>query len=169
MALYFPPLFCGRGSTLTAKKDIDIEFDDGHRTKEFKDNTCIVEDIVGYGYDIKKDNDEKTFRIMNSDLPSYFNILSKVEVIMNLSDFNYSETDGKLIELQKEFVIKNVVKISKGQKFLHFIDRTNNNKFHDLFAINNNEKVLRMKDNEFEEYFKKLKPAPNNGEHEEPL
>ena len=155
MAIYFPSLFCGCGSSLTAKKDIDIEFDDGQTTKVFKGNTCIVVDILGYGYDIKKENVEKSFRMMNSDLPSYFNIINKVEININLTDFNYTKKDGDLIELQKDFEIKGVIKISKGHKFLHFIDQTNNNRFHDLFSIDNNEKVLRMKDIEFEEYFNK--------------
>ena len=155
MAIYFLPLFCGLGSTLTAIQDIDVEFDDGQTIKVLKGDTCFVDDIIGYGYDIKKINVDKTFRIMNSTMPNYFDIINKVEVNIDLTNFDYAERDGEIIELQKDFEIKDVVKIPSGEKFLHFIDRTKNNIFHDLFSIDNNEKVLRMKDIEFEEYFNK--------------
>jgi hypothetical protein len=153
MAIYFPPLFCGIGTSLKAIQNIDVEFDDGETMKVLKGETCFVDDIIAYGFNIKKDNSDKSFRIMNSTMPNYFDIINKVEVNTDLTNFNYAEKDGELIELRKDFEIKDVVKISRGQKFLSFIDRTKNRIFHDLFSIDNKEKVLRMKDVEFEEYF----------------
>ena len=154
MAIYFPPLFCGKGTTLEALKDFEIEFEDGETMTVSIGDKCAVKDIIGYGYNLKKYKVDKEFRIMNSSMPDYFDIIDKVKPQNDLENFDYKEKEGQIAILQKDFEIENVVKISAGQKFLHFVDLNSDSEFHEIFSTNNKGKVLRMKDTEFEEYFK---------------
>ncbi|MFZ6664706.1 hypothetical protein [Peijinzhouia sedimentorum] len=154
MAIYFPPLFCGQGTTLKASKDFEIEFEDKDTMIISTGDKCIVDDIIGYGYNIKKNNTDKVFRIMNSLMSDYFDIIDKSEPDNDLDNYNRKDKEGIVITLQKDFEIKDVVKILKGQQFLHFIDTNRDGIFHDLFSPDGKDKTLRMKDTEFEKYFK---------------
>ena len=145
MALYFPPLFCGQGTTLKARQDFDVEFDEGYTVTITVGDRCIVDDIIGYGYNIKKETMDKEFRIMNSSMPDFFDIIDKVEPEYDLGNFDYKDNQGRIITLRKDFEIKDIVKISKGQSFLHFVDTRKDGVFHDLFSIDNKAKILRMK------------------------
>lgn len=156
MALYYPPLFCGPGTTLKAIKDFEIESENGDiRTVAIGDK-CVVDDIKGYGHDIKIDNTEIGFRILNSSMPAYFEIIDKVEPEYDLGDFDYHENEGSLATLIKDFEIKNVVTISAGQQFLSFLDAREDGVFYDLFSVANKARILRMKESEFREYCNKL-------------
>jgi hypothetical protein len=154
MAIYFPPLFCGIGTTLKAIKYFKIEFEDGETLTVSVGDKCVVEEIVGYGYNIKKDSNDIEFRILNSSMPEYFNIIDKVDPEPCLDMFDLKNQEIDVITLQNNFEIRNLVTISKGQQFSHIIDRRSDGIFHDLFSLDLKNKILRMSDNEFQKYFK---------------
>ena len=153
MAIYFPKLFCGQGTTLKARKDFEINLEDGDIMTISTGDKCVVDNIIGYGYNIKKNKADKEFRIMNSLMPDYFDIIDKVEPANDLESFDRKDSEGNMITLRKDFAIKDVVTLSKGKQFLHFIDANEEGIFHDLFSIDDRNKTLRMKNPEFEEYF----------------
>jgi hypothetical protein len=154
MAIYFPPLFCGIGTTLKAIKYFEIEFEAGETLKVSAGDKCVVEEIVGYGYNIKKDSNDVGFRILNSSMSEYFNIIDKVDPEPCLDVFDPKNQEIEVITLQKNFEIRNLVTISKGQQFNHIIDRRRDGIFHDLLSLDLKNKILRMSDNEFQKYFR---------------
>jgi hypothetical protein len=151
MAIYFPPLFCGKGSKLNVRESFEIEFDDGFKQKLSTGEICSVKDIIGYGYDLKSDKSDNVFRIMNSSMSHYFDIIEKEEPESVLNNFEYKFEDGVEVRFKKDFKMKDVVQIKKGQQFLHFKD-TKNRTYHDLFSLDGKSKVVRMNNFEFEEY-----------------
>lgn len=155
MAIYYPPLFCGIGTTLKVIKAFEIEFENGESMTVSIGDECIVKDIIGYGYNIKKNDRTGVFRIMNSKMPNYFNIIDKVELEKDLDNYERNDKKGSTVTLQKNLEIKDMVVIPKGQQFLHFIDDNKDGKFHDLFTLDGKHQTLRMKHSEFKEYFKK--------------
>ncbi len=165
MAVYFPKLICGQGTTLKARKDFEINFEDDDNLTISTGDKCVVTDIIGYGYNIKENKTDKEFRVMNSAMADYFDIIEKVQPENGLDSYDKNDSEGNVITLHKDFEIRDVVKISKGKQFLHFIDANGDGIFHDLFSIDDRNKTLRMKDTEFEEYFGN-KPTHNNISYE---
>lgn len=154
MAIYFPPILCAKGSILRALKDFEVEFEDNKVIAISTGDRCFVIDVIGYGFNIKKENSKKEFRLMNSSILDYFEIIEKVEPNFDLDNIGYNEDEANLITLDKDFEIESVIKIPAGERFIHFVDTNSNEMFHDLFSVKK-EKVLRMKGTEFEKYFKK--------------
>lgn len=66
-----PDLVCQIGQKLKVKDD--ITFEGGLVIK--KNETCIVENIKGYGFDIVTDKDKEYLRIMNSQMLKYFQLI----------------------------------------------------------------------------------------------
>ena len=153
MATYFPPLFCGINSILKLTKDLTIEYENGEIVIYLKGEECIVVDIIGYGFNIQRLSGGQVFRLMNSSMNEYFEITNNVAVDNSFDTSPYEGQQGKLVHLIKDYVLKDVISISKGVQFIHFVDNTNKGIFHDLLTTEKREKVLRMKDVEFIEYF----------------
>lgn len=151
MAIYFPPLFCGKGTLLKVKKDFVVEFND-EEVFSIGDK-CIVDEIIGYGYNIRRVDSSKVFRIMNSSMDQFFEIVEKVEPENQLKNSYYISKEKRIITLTKDFELKDLIKISNGREFIHFIDVENGRKFHDLFLNDGRERILRLSDSEFNEYF----------------
>ena len=86
-------------------------------------------------------------------LNEYFEVTNKVEADNPFDTSHYEGQQGKLVRLIKDFILKDAISISKGVQFIHFVDNTGKGIFHDLLTIEKREKVLRMKNVEFVEYF----------------
>ncbi|WP_430968317.1 hypothetical protein [Spongiimicrobium sp. 2-473A-2-J] len=144
MAIYYPSLFCSKGSILQASKMIEFENFVIDRGEE-----CYVFDIVGYGFDIYPLRDKsKIFRIMNSQMPDYFQIHATPE--NNKLDKVFSPYKARF---KKDFLMDGVVAIKKGESFYFELDRVEKD-YYDLF--NDYRKVIRLKDSEakfFLEFF----------------
>ena len=153
MATYFPPLFCGINSILKLTKDLTIEYENGETVIYLKGEECIVVDIIGYGFNIQRLSGGQVFRLMNSSMNEYFEITNNVAVDNSFETSHYEGQQGKLVHLIKDYILKDVISISKGVQFINFVDKTDKGIFHDLLTIEKREKVLRMKDVEFIEYF----------------
>ena len=153
MAIYFPPLFCGINSILKLTKDLTIEYENGEIVIYLKGEECIVVDIIGYGYNIQRLSGGQVFRLMNSSMNEYFEITSNIPVDNSFDTSHYEGQQGKLVHLIKDYILKDVISISKGIQFIHFVDKTDKGIFHDLLTTEKGEKILRMKDAEFIEYF----------------
>lgn len=150
MAIYYPEMYCGVGSTLKVKKTFEIEFDDV-TTQDFSlDDLCIVEDIVGYGFNIKAMNDSKIFRIKNGQMADYFELIELIPYTEKIpNNFN----SFPLVIFKKKFKIDDVVCISVNDVFRHEISKTDKI-FHNLYDMNSRRLVLRLNDDEFEKYLK---------------
>ncbi len=138
---------------MKARKEFEVEFDDGDYMTVVSGDKCIVDEIIGYGYNLRKDSSDRDFRVMNSSMPDYFDIVEMVEPEKDLDNYDKTRRDGYVITLLKDFEIKDVVKISKGQQFLHFVDVDKDGIFHDIFSIDGKSRTLRMEESEFKEYF----------------
>ena len=152
MAIYFPPLFCGIHSTLKLTRDLAID-ENGETILYLKGEECIVVDIIGYGFNIQRLSGGQVFRLMNSSMTGYFEITNFVAADSSVDTSGYEGQAGKLVHLMKDNIIKDVVSISKGATFIHYVEQTDNGIFHELLTIKTREKVLRMKEVEFVEYF----------------
>lgn len=140
MAIYFPPLFCPKGSIIEPLEKIDFEdfyIEKGER--------CYVHNIIGYGYDIfPLSDDSKVFRVMNKQMPDYFKVLYS-PVQDELSN-QFSEYKARFV---KPFQIEGVIDIAKGKEFYFQVDRTDKS-FYDLY--DDYRKVIRLKESEANEY-----------------
>lgn len=150
MAIYFPEMYCGVGSTLRVKKAFEIEFNDGTQRDYSQNEICIVDEILGYGYNLKEIKDERIFRIMNSSMIDYFEIVNHIPYIENIPE-NF-ETLNQVV-FKQNFKIDGVIEISKNDTFKHEISQTDK-LFHNLYSITNKRLVLRMRDDEFIKYIK---------------
>ncbi|MCL6219442.1 hypothetical protein [Zunongwangia pacifica] len=153
MALYFPPLFCGKGTKLRSLKNFEVGFEDEENLNVLAADQLVVDEIIGYGFNIRKDFSKKIFRIMNSNMSEYFDIIEKVEPEIDLKVVEKRNKKGKMICLAKNFEIKNVIKFPKGREFLHIEETKTLKKFHELFSKDGKNIILRMTGKEFEEYF----------------
>ena len=153
MAIYFPPLYCGINSILKLNKDLTIEYENGETVIYLKGEECIVIDIIGYGFNIQRLSGGEVFRLINSSMNEYFEIRIKVEDDDPFDTSHYKDQQGKLVRLIKDYMLKGVISISKGVQFVHFVDNTGKEIFHDLLTLEKRQKILRMKDVEFIEYF----------------
>jgi hypothetical protein len=153
MAIYFPSLFCNKDATLKSRRNIQIQVEDGSHQLILAGKECVVEDIIGYCYNIREVGHGYLIRIMNSSMVEYFEIIKNSEVINDIKDFDFDKNNIHIVILHKDFEIKEVVKIKKGEKFFHLIDNNQDTIFHELFSVDSKKKTLRMKDSEFAEYF----------------
>ncbi|MBX2949777.1 MAG: hypothetical protein KF704_10920 [Crocinitomicaceae bacterium] len=151
MAIYYPEMYCGIGSTLKVKKTFEIEFDDGTIQDFSLDDLCIVEDIVGYGFNIKAMNDSKIFRIKNGQMIDYFKLIELIPYTEKIPPNNFDSFP--LVTFKKKFKIDDVVRISVNDVFRHEISKTDKI-FHNLYDMYSRRLVLRLNDDEFEEYLK---------------
>ncbi len=144
MAIYFPELYCPKGSVVEAIRD--IEFDD---FKISKNQKCYVDDIIGYGFDLYPLWDKtKLFRIKNGQMSSYFKVFASPK--LDQLDITFSNYKARF---KKEFSIDSVVTVKKGEEFYFDIDKTDKI-FYNLY--NDERKVLRLKEseaNDFLEFF----------------
>lgn len=69
--IILPELVCGIGQKLKVKND--IHYPDG--LVIYANETCFVEDIIGYGFDIKTDKEKVDLRFMNSEILIYFELI----------------------------------------------------------------------------------------------
>jgi len=143
-------MFCGIGSTLKVIKAFKIEFENNEIKEYLPNQTCIVEDIIGYGYNLKAENDQNIFRINNGSMKDNFEIIDKIECDEDTYD-NISELP--LITFKKNFEIKDVVKIATGEIYRHELDKSDKI-FHNIYSNEEKRIILRMKDEEFKEYIK---------------
>lgn len=150
MAIFYPEMYCGIGSTLQVKKTFEIEFENGTIRKYLLNEMCIVEDIIGYGYNLKEVNDSRVFRILNGDMVDYFELIKLVPFVEKIPE-NFDSFS--LVTFKKNFKIDGVVNISVNEVFKHEISMTNKT-FHNLYSIKSKRLVLRMRNDEFEEYIK---------------
>lgn len=170
MAIYFPELFCEIGDELILKKD--IVFDDVTLSKDL---IYTVENIIGYGIDLKGPLGEE-FRIMNSQMDNYFYtpdvtkaIISEIisetlggeiekpdiikKIAKDLGGKHKSKKQAntsyfEVVMFTRKFEIKNVITIETGTRFFFEIDEG----FFNLFDVNNHRKVLRLNQKEMNEY-----------------
>tara|TARA_B100000676_G_C17479015_1_gene532479 strand:- start:69 stop:530 length:462 start_codon:yes stop_codon:yes gene_type:complete len=150
MAIYFPPLFCGIGSKLKSRKNITFELGNKEYLELQINDICVVKEIIGYGFNITKIDSSTIFRVMNSSMDLHFEILENVN-----PNFKLENKQSKQIQLKKDFLIESQLKIKAGTYLIHIIDNSNKEKiYHNLYSLDN-QKVLRLKDSEFESYFKK--------------
>ena len=150
MAIFYPEMYCGIGSTLKVKKTFEIEFDDGTTQHYSLDDLCIVEDIVGYGFNIKALNNSKIFRMKNGQMVDYFELIELIPYIEKIPN-NFDSFP--LVTFKKEFKIDDVVCVLVNDIFRHEISKTDKI-FHNLYDINSRRLVLRLNDEEFQEYIK---------------
>jgi len=140
MGMYFPPLYCPKGSILEVIKTVDLNSYVIEISRK-----CYVQDIIGYGFDIYPLwNKDKIFRIANSELPDYFKVLAAPEI--DKLDIMFSNYKARFI---KDFSIKNLINIKKGSEYYFEIDRANKD-FFDLY--NEYRKVMRLNDKEANEF-----------------
>lgn len=150
MAIYYPEMYCGVGSTLKVKKAFKVEFEGGS-TREYSQNEiCVVDEIIGYGYNLKEIQDERIFRKMNSAMVDYFEMVTHIPYAEIIPE-NFDKL--KQVVFQKNFKIDGVIDISKNDTFKHEISQTDK-LFHNLYSISKKRRVLRMSDDEFSEYIK---------------
>ena len=146
MAIYFPELYCPKGTILEAIKNIELR---GFTIS--KGQKCYVYDIKGYGFDINLLWDKsKLFRVNNSEMGNYFIITLMPE----------RETlDMDIVSLKVHFIKDYKIddcgtKIRKGEKFYAIVNEKSENKvkkvFYDLYNIYR--KVLRLNEAEAKEY-----------------
>jgi len=70
-----PELFCDKGTILRLKKNMIVR-ENGDSKKLPAGSIWIVEDIIGYGYDLySSDNNEFYIRVLNSKMNEYFTII----------------------------------------------------------------------------------------------
>lgn len=117
--------------------------------------TCVVEDIIGYGFDIKS-SESVEFRIMNSVMGNYFNspVISSFDEGHRVSGrreaelIEYMLWNQNLIMFTSDFEIKNVVVIRTGERFYYYVDGAN----HNLYDPIDMRQEIRMGENEIEKY-----------------
>lgn len=157
MARYFPPLFCDIGSKLIAKAPLNFFLIDENEDyiqeyTVFLGDLCVVDEIIGYGFNIRKIDEKSIFRVMNSKMSECFEFIEKVEVNCSFEQFGFFELPQTVLLLQ-DFIIKDVVDLPSGQTFYHFMTQENGVILHHLHSEITNEIVLRMDSNEYQKYF----------------
>lgn len=153
MALYFPPLFCGVGTTLSARKDFEVEWQNEEGATITAGTNCVVDAIIGYGFNVRVDGKHQVFRIKNSSMPAYFDLIKKVAPVYTVDVDKFTQNEEKIATLQRDFIIEQAVEIPVGSQFLYVSECNERGVFYELFAILNKRKVLSMKEVEFEHYF----------------
>lgn len=143
-------MYCGAGSTLRVKKAFEIEFEDGTQRNYSPNEICIVDEIIGYGFNIKEIKDERIFRIMNSSMIDFFEIVNNIPYLEVIPE-NFDSLNQ--VAFKKNFRIDGVIDISINDTFKHEISQTDK-LFHNLYSMTKKRLVLRMRDDEFIEYIK---------------
>jgi len=151
MPIYLPPLFCGENAKLRLKKSIDWEelfIQEGE--------LCRVDEIIGYTYLITFTSINESHRMKNSIMEEYFEIINEGN-----KDWIQKDTDKirkvnpRKVELKEDLIIKDIIKINVGKEFYPIEDISHDGrKFWDLYDAMTNERILRLRDDEFVRYFK---------------
>ncbi len=150
MPIYLPALFCGEQADLRLKRNINWE-------NQFirEGETCHVEKITGYIYDVIFSSNKSTFRVHNEVMHTHFEIINegKKEWI----GFNkqlLDQVNSSKVILKESFIIKDVVTIDEGTAFYPIEEMTHDGrKFWDLYEATTFERILRLKDEEYIKYF----------------
>lgn len=143
-------MFCGVGSTLKVKKAFDIEFEDGTQRNYSQNEIFIVDEIIGYGYNLKEIKDERVIRIMNNSMNDYFEIVNYIPYLELIPE-NFDRLNQ--VAFKKTFRIDGVINISINDTFKHELSQTDK-LFHNLYSMTKKRLVLRMSDDEFIEYIR---------------
>jgi hypothetical protein len=140
MAIYYPELFCEKGTILELTKNISVE------NTEFKiGDKFYVLDIINYSFTVcALDFPDVVFSILNSEVQKYFNVFLS---------FNESEHERHL-DLKKTFFKKdysiNESKFNTGDVLYYEIDCEDGVEFYNLFDTNR--KILRMNSKEANDF-----------------
>jgi hypothetical protein len=149
--IYFPQSFCGEKASLKLKKELT------YGSKLLPEGTiCCVLEVLGYAYIIwPLDFDNEIIRIKHGEMEEYFNILDVgVKPWIKAAIIDLNSNNVKKVILKNDFVIKDVVSINKGSEYYATKDINDSGKiFWTLYEIESFEKVLRLRDDEFEAFF----------------
>ena len=146
MAIYFPDLYCSKGTILEVIEEIRFEkriIDKGQK--------CYVYNIVGYGFDIFSlwDN-SNLFRVINSQMRNYFEIL----ISPKIEELNMNFSVNKAVFIA-DFEVDDYV-IKEGETFYFTKDKCRQERgekiFYDLY--NKHRKVLRLSEIEMNKFVK---------------
>lgn len=150
MPIYLPPLFCGENAKLRLKKDIKWE-----ELFIQKGEVSRVDEIIGYKYLITFTRVNESHKMKNSDMEEYFEIINDGEKHWIKKDTEMiRKINPRKVELKKDLVIKDVININAGNEFYPFEDISHDGrKFWDLYDAMTNERILRLRDDEFVHYF----------------
>jgi hypothetical protein len=151
MAIYYPPMYCDINSILKLKQKLSVEYLNGMNMTFNSGDEFLVEEIIGYGYNLKPVNiNVGVIRIKLGRLEEYFEPIK----LLPYDDSgelpkNYKELPS--IRFKKSFQIEGVVEVLEGTEFR--IERSVTDKvFHNLYSINDKRLFLRLNEQEFEEY-----------------
>lgn len=159
MAIYLPPAFCGEEAELKLKKDLiwnDLYIECGE--------VCRVEEIIGYTYIISPLSSlgKVKHRIKNSIMNEYFEIITTGHKPWIEENRKRIEPDTPKREMIKDIPIyigknKKMI-ISKGKVYYGLKDQVEDERiFWDLIEEETFERTFRIKNSEYEEYFKEYK------------
>lgn len=134
MAIYYPELFCDIGTQLKLKKGKELTI--GEITITDSDSDVIVNDIIGYGFDLLAKG--KLFRLLNSQMGEYFILPPKN---------NKTITRINKVYLNKKIIINDTIKFDIGDYFYY-------EKFQNHYVLYSKyRKILRLSIKVFQEYF----------------
>jgi len=151
MAIYYPSIYCDINSKLKLKKQLNVEYADGRNMTFHSGEEFIVDEIIGYGYNLKPLNlDFDVIRIKLNSIEEYFEPI-------NLISYNYKDEipdiydSLPIVRFKKTFTIEDVVEILETVEFKHEKSITDKI-FHNLYSIAENRLFIRLKNEEFEKY-----------------
>lgn len=144
-------MYCDINSKLKLKKQLSVEYIDGKNMTFNSGEEFIVDEIIGYGYNLKPINlNVDVIRIKLGSIEEYFEPI-------NLIPYNYKDeipdnfNELPIVRFKKTFIIEDVVEILEAAEFKHEKSITDKI-FHNLYSIVDNRLFLRLKHEEFENY-----------------